>query len=160
MLNETPFIEIIKESPGLPGPHAVYADYLEENGECDKAEQQRALAGDDFDAALARYIAWTQAAFDERDNAYNQQYQTDINETKIIVERGPKWAKVVRVQVLSRSVHCFVALVDHRTKALGNVKRGDIHKPASWRAPAKHARGNIFQIDFGKPGAEYIRYLR
>jgi hypothetical protein len=24
------------------------------------------------------------------------------------------------------------------------VKKGDLMKPASWRAPAKHSRGNIF----------------
>ena len=33
----------------------------------------------------------------------------------------------------ARSVHSFI-----------NANTGDIYKPASWKAPAKHARGNIF----------------
>lgn len=38
----------------------------------------------------------------------------------------------------------FVARVNNTTKGLGEVKAGDLLKPASWKAPAKHARGNIF----------------
>lgn len=48
------------------------------------------------------------------------------------------------------SVYTFVCLKDGQTKALGNLKAGDIHKAAGWKAPAKHARGSVFQDDFGK----------
>jgi len=39
---------------------------------------------------------------------------------------------------------------------------GDILKPASWKAPAKHARGNIFSSDSGiscctRYGVKYLR---
>lgn len=57
-------------------------------------------------------------------------------------EDGQKFIRVVRCDG-QRSVHCFIAKVDSETKALGKVKVGDILKPASWKTPAKHARGNI-----------------
>jgi hypothetical protein len=61
---------------------------------------------------------------------------------------SPKWARVVQVDS-QKKVYCFVCLQDGSTKALGTVNAGDIHKAASWKAPAKHARGNVFQEDFG-----------
>lgn len=48
-----------------------------------------------------------------------------------------------------QSIYCFVALEDFATKALGTVKKGDVLKPASYKAPAKHARGNIYAPDNG-----------
>lgn len=49
----------------------------------------------------------------------------------------------------SGSAHAFVALSDNQTVALGAIKRGDVMKPASYKAPAKHARGNIFDAKNG-----------
>jgi hypothetical protein len=74
-----------------------------------------------------------------------------------------KWCKIVTVQGTGsgRSVYGFVCLVDGETKALGKVKRGDIHKAASWKAPAKHARGSVFAADFGgRLGCYGPAYLR
>lgn len=48
------------------------------------------------------------------------------------VEPGRKYVKLVSNQGSSRSVWCFVDLTT-----------GNIYKPASWKAPAKHSRGNI-----------------
>jgi len=42
------------------------------------------------------------------------------------------------------SVYAFVALCDFSTSSLGHICYGDIHKAASYKAPAKHARGNVF----------------
>ena len=47
----------------------------------------------------------------------------------IISNRGRKYIKII----LSNSVWAFI-----------NKENGDILKPASWKAPAKIARGNIF----------------
>ena len=49
-----------------------------------------------------------------------------------------------------RSVYCFV-----------DITNGDILKSASWKAPAKHARGSIFTPDNGSKavtphGAHYL----
>lgn len=65
-----------------------------------------------------------------------------------------KWVRVVVVEERNgkpcdSSVYCFICLQDGQTKALGILKAGDIHKAAGWKAPAKHARGSVFQADFG-----------
>lgn len=62
-------------------------------------------------------------------------------------EKGRKYIKVTK----GGSVHCFV-----------NKENGDVLKPASWAAPAKHARGNIFDSKnglgaMGPYGPAYIR---
>ena len=59
------------------------------------------------------------------------------------------------------SVYAFIALQDGHTKTLGTLKAGDIHKPAGFKAPAKHARGNVFEADFRKAlTANGIVYLK
>lgn len=69
-------------------------------------------------------------------------------------ELGVRYIKIVKVDApgASRSVHSFI-----------ERSSGDILKAASWRAPAKHARGNVFEEDFGmkSSGANWIgvRYL-
>jgi hypothetical protein len=73
-----------------------------------------------------------------------------------------KWCRINRLEHgQTTSVYCFVALQDNTTKALGHVVAGDIHKAATYKAPAKHARGNVFDEDFAKHltpyGAEYLR---
>lgn len=47
---------------------------------------------------------------------------------------GKRYAKVIR----GGSVHCFV-----------DRENGDVLKAASWNAPAKHARGNIYDAKNG-----------
>jgi hypothetical protein len=49
-----------------------------------------------------------------------------------------------------------------RAFAFIDVTNGDILKPATWRAPAKHARGNVFDDDYGMShmtphGPEYLK---
>lgn len=62
-----------------------------------------------------------------------------------------KWVRIVTIERgQARSVYAFIALCDNTTKALGQVKTGDIHKPASFKAPAKIARANVFNDDFRK----------
>ncbi len=62
------------------------------------------------------------------------------------IEEGAKFIRVVTQETTGtgRSVYCFIAKVDSKTKALGEVKAGDVLKSASWKAPAPIARGNIF----------------
>ena len=57
---------------------------------------------------------------------------------------GIKYIRIVSQHTLhrsGRSVFCFV-----------DKSNGDILKADSWRKPAKHARGNIFEI--GKEGVD------
>jgi len=51
----------------------------------------------------------------------------------------------------------FISRVDDNLKG-APIKRGDLLKPATWKAPAKHARGNITDgtAKWGVYGPEYI----
>lgn len=51
---------------------------------------------------------------------------------------GVRYVKVLRVGICSAAVHCFI-----------DRRNGDVLKPASAKAPAKHARGNIFDAQNG-----------
>jgi hypothetical protein len=68
---------------------------------------------------------------------------------KIVVRGGNKWIAVNReeTQGNSISIFCFIAADDGYSKSMGHWKRGDVMKPASYKVPAKHARGNIFDRD-------------
>lgn len=60
---------------------------------------------------------------------------------------GPKYVKVFN----RGSVHCFV-----------DKTNGNVLKAASWKAPAKHARGNIYDASnglaaMGPYGPAYLR---
>ena len=78
-----------------------------------------------------------------------------------------KWCRVVTMELRngvpqSASVYAFIAMMDFANKALGQVQAGDIHKPSSFRVPAKHARGSILADDFGKScltshGPKYLK---
>ena len=82
-------------------------------------------------------------------------------------EFSSKWCKIVTYDRAldgterKSSVYCFVCLEDGQTKTLGRLKRGDIHKAASYNAPAKHARGNVFTDNFNNcAGPHGVAYLR
>ncbi len=66
---------------------------------------------------------------------------------------GKRYAKIIRTRVAGDggSVHCFV-----------DMTNGDVLRAASWKAPAKHARGNIFDEHDGlknmnEYGPAYLR---
>lgn len=68
----------------------------------------------------------------------------------LTVEKGRKYARIVTNHTNQRLVFCFV-----------DLRTGDILKSATWRAPAKYPRGNIFATDplagVTVHGAEYLR---
>ena len=66
----------------------------------------------------------------------------DFNES-LNIKVGRKYTKVLQ----GSSVWGFIANSDGELKGIPH-KKGDVFKAASWRAPAKWARGNIF--DGGK----------
>ena len=72
------------------------------------------------------------------------------------------WLALDHKQGGQRSIYCFIRLTDGETKTLGVLTAGDIHKPASFKAPAKHKRASVFDADFGKKcaGLYGIQYLR
>jgi len=57
---------------------------------------------------------------------------------KLVISQGTRYVKISRIGPAVNAVWAFV----DRTN-------GDVLKPATWRAPAKHARGNIFDTSGG-----------
>lgn len=87
----------------------------------------------DFDKRLKEFIA--------RVTKLNGEYMKDnfpsLKVDPIKTAPGLRYVKVIR----GTSVYCFV-----------DVFTGDVLKAASWKKPAKHARSNIFDEDFGMSG--------
>lgn len=79
----------------------------------------------------------------------------------VTVEAHPnaKYARVWKVGG-QKCIHTFVALVDVDTKTI-KAKRGDILKAETWKKPAKHPRGNVFNENplegVNEYGANYLR---
>ena len=100
----------------------------------------------DFDASVAGLL-----------NDINMKYHKSFPNGKNMVlslVAGRKFVKVVN----ENSVWGFIAKKDGEHKGLP-MKVGDVFKPASWRAPAKHTRGNIFnknQDYFQWTGPNYL----
>jgi hypothetical protein len=84
-------------------------------------------------------------------NAYFAEHYAILTPPTIEVEEGSKFWKIVKADS-QRCVHSFVSKAN-----------GDIYKAATWRAPAKHVRGNIFDANYsyGKGitlyGGAYLR---
>ena len=123
--------------------------------------KSKTAAKDDneIDAAIKAFTAEILARSDERERAENCiLYRSAVEEgheryTTYDVKWGRKYAKIVTGNTRGgrgMSVFCFV----DRTN-------GDILKAASWKAPAKHARGNVLRADrldaVGRYGANYLR---
>lgn len=95
---------------------------------------------DDFLAALNKWI-----------NDYETQHYPNSGTSSIVAEPGRKYIKLVVTSFGSRSVYCFLD------------RSGNIYKSASWKAPAKHIRGSIFDANYslgkalGPYGAAYLR---
>lgn len=75
----------------------------------------------------------------KRLNEYKAQMGlTYFREFSVTSTVGPKYTKVFRCEIShdgKQGPPCIVAFIDAAT--------GDIFKPATYKAPAKHARGNI-----------------
>jgi hypothetical protein len=66
----------------------------------------------------------------------------NLQAPKFYFTKGSRYWKVVRQDDTGgKSVHLFL-----------DTSNGDVLKAAGWRAPAKHARGNIYKPDFGMGG--------
>ena len=79
-------------------------------------------------------------------------------ETKVVIRGGRKFLALDRSELgryngemkwTTTSVHCFIATEDGHSKYMGHYKAGDVLKPASYKKPARHARGNIFDANNG-----------
>lgn len=105
-----------------------------------------------FDAAFDSWLAGSQAKIDA--------YWTNMGYTHSLppVLKAYRGSRFIRIERLDRSLDGTTtvrgsahAFIDITGGTIGGVNhaRGSVLKPASWKAPAKHARGNIFAKDNG-----------
>lgn len=89
---------------------------------------------------------WLAAVKTEILDAHDREMGRTEPYTVLRIEPGGKtFIKIVSKHGGQDSVWAFVAVANGESKGMGKYNRGDIFKPATWRAPAKHARGNVFE---------------
>lgn len=71
-------------------------------------------------------------------NAHMDEKFPNLPREYLSVNFGRRYAKLIKGYGNNRGVYCFV-----------DMTNGDVLKAATWRAPAKHARGNLFAPDGG-----------
>lgn len=95
-----------------------------------------------FETAFMTFYAGCEKIYNEYCDKYNFTVRDHFHFTE-----GKRYMRVV----CGTGVHCFV-----------DKTNGDVLKAASWNAPAKHARGNIYNEKNGLDlmGAHGPAYLR
>ena len=104
----------------------------------------------DFDKKFDEFLKGCQKIVDE--GMHNFSWKR-----KLTARKGSKYIKIISEDVggnmNSRTVWGFV-----------DKSNGDILKPANWKSPAKHNRGNIFDEDpllfIGQYGPAYMDQIR
>lgn len=97
------------------------------------------------------------AEFVENVNSKVEEYYTkslsNLTPPKLEVEIGNKFIKLIS----GGSCWGFISRIDGELKG-APIKKGDLLKPANWKAPAKHSRGNIIDgtARWGVYGPEYL----
>lgn len=96
------------------------------------------------------------AEFLEKVNSERRAYYSNLNmskEPELVMEVGNKFLRFWN----GSTCWGFISRVDGDLKG-SPIKKGDLLKPASWKAPAKHARGNILDgtARYGIYGPEYL----
>lgn len=95
----------------------------------------------EFKEALDKFMEGAQAKV-----SANMAQYPNLSVPELTATKGRRYIRVVK----ESSVYCFV-----------DKTNGDVLKAAGWKAPAKHARGNIFNEDngvdaVGPYGANYL----
>ncbi len=112
-----------------------------------------------FDERVAALVAHADAVTVEQCRRNGWDVATATTHTAERV--SDKWIRIVAHTGSQTLAFAFVAAQDNYTKALGQVRRGDIHKTDGWKRAARHARGSIFAADFGGCVGPYgIAYLK
>ena len=86
----------------------------------------------------ARVEMWAMDLVDALEADYQKQYPNSSHDKKFEVKVGRKYLKINQTdidsdgKVWSGGVHAFI-----------DRKTGEVYKPASWKAPAKHVRYDL-----------------
>ncbi len=101
----------------------------------------------DFEEKLARWLVGAQKLIDDH---YATNYP-NLDVPKLKLERGKRYVHVDRFR--EAEVNGKLQVVERSAHAIVDTRNGDVLKPAGWRVPAKHARGNILDEHNG------LRYM-
>jgi len=98
------------------------------------------------------FHAWLKGCQEIINKQFAEHYQ-NLQPSQLVYESAghSRYIRVVRQDPSSKQRSAF-AFIDKEGGKIGKFlghKRGDILKPASWKAPAPHARGSIFDADNG-----------
>ena len=111
-----------------------------------KTEKTTTKNGLSFDDAMNNLLDKIQESYDTWGKPERKMGTMNLkNKLDLSLKPGRKFIKVVE----GTRVWGFVAKVDGTHKGLPMLK-GDILKAATWRAPAKHSRGSIFDSEMHK----------
>ena len=105
-------------------------------------------SGNEFDTSVSKLLE------NINKNFYKSFPSRENKDMELSLVAGRKFVKVVN----DNSVWGFIAKKDGEHKGLP-MKKGDVFKAASWRAPAKHVRGSIFDTNtnwFHWTGPNYL----
>jgi hypothetical protein len=80
---------------------------------------------------------------------YTEQFAV-LESPTVEISMGKRFARIIKKRGLNMDAYGFI-----------DLKNGDLLKSASWKAPAMHARGNIFNQDMlsgcGPYGMAYLK---
>lgn len=94
---------------------------------------------------------------DDVNTLIEKHYKAHLGNLKfnpVVVEIGNKFIRIWH----DNSCWGFISRVDDNLKG-APIRKGDLLKPATWKAPAKHARGNIIDgtAQYGEYGPSYMK---
>jgi hypothetical protein len=157
MINDKIIISTVKEMLKEKDKH-MYEDEIAYQADLTDGEKE-GLERLHFTESLTNFLQEMKRLSDED---YAKNY-ANLTPPTFKAEEGGKYIRVIREQEDGNgSMVAFIAKSTFYNKTMGHVKIGDIFKAATYKAPAKHARGNIFDKDngfsaFGRGGT--IRYM-
>lgn len=100
-----------------------------------------------FDRHLINFLMKLQAAFDAHMDRMGHSFRTTVK----VGYEGRRYVRVDAISPGSGGAYCFI-----------EIATGDLFKPASYRAPAKHKRGSIVGanplVGCGPYGIQYLTH--
>ena len=105
-----------------------------------KKQSMKVDSPKDINKAVDMFVKGAQ----KKINDYHKKQFPNMKPDVLKIQKGKRYIKIVQIGV-SASHKSVWAFIDAKE---GNTF-GDILKPASWNAPAKHSRGNVFDGSWG-----------
>ena len=116
---------------------------MEAEGDSVEEPTVKAIDVEDFETALERFMTTAQNVVDDHMNRFPGQFK------RLSLMRGKRYIRIVAESGMEHVSYKSGEVTTQRS-AWGfiDMTNGDILKAASWKAPAKHARGNIYNAEY------------